>query len=73
MLTNKEKKWLLRIRDASRGSGMYPGEYVEFVPAKVQRSLLSKGLIGSFIPHNPVHKERLVTTHKGDELAREIE
>ena len=70
LLPAKELKWLQRIASASKGGGMYPGEREDFIPPKVRNALERKGLIERFIPHNPVHKERFVTTFGGEYLLK---
>lgn len=65
-MTEKDRKWLERICEASKpGSSMYCGELVDLVPGNVARRLENLGLISLSMPHNPSHKYRWVITSAG--------
>lgn len=58
-------KTLERVRTATDYTGGgYPGCHADESPAQFRR-LRTRGMIENFIPHNPVHKERVVITDKG--------
>jgi len=50
--------------------GMYPGGRYDLAPAQHSR-LERMGLVEPFIPHNPVHKERVTITLKGRSVLEE--
>lgn len=59
---SKRELRLLYLADSS--SGMYPGVQLDLAPKRFLK-LRNAGLIYEFVPHNPVHKYRAVTTDKG--------
>jgi len=62
----KDRKWLEHIETSSRiGSGMYPGTPCDFVPNGPANRLYRLGYISTFLPHNPVHKERWIISDEG--------
>lgn len=65
----KSKKILTWLKLSNMGSGMYPGERIDFAPRVFDR-LIRDGLCSLYIPHNPVHKERAVATERGREVLK---
>lgn len=63
MIRKKDIAWLRHAAFENLG-GMYPGEVWERCPSAYGR-LYKLGLVTTYIPHNPVHKERAVITDKG--------
>lgn len=60
----KDKKWLEQIKVLTDAhGGMYPGMTQDRLPHTVARRLGC--CIESYIPHNPIHKERWVITNEG--------
>lgn len=49
---------------------MYPGGRYDLAPVQ-HRKLERMGLVEPFIPHNPIHKERVTITDKGRAVLKE--
>lgn len=60
----KDRKWLTEIQQLTDHSGgMYPGMHYDLLPPTVAQRL--GGFIETYIPHNPIHKDRFIITEKG--------
>lgn len=64
-LNEKQLKALSSIRSSTDGYVIYPGIQQDLISSKVGAFLHRAGMIKSFIPHNPAHKERWVITMSG--------
>lgn len=61
----KQLKRLSFCRDLTDNpSGMYPGDHLDRAPA-IYGTLLNRGMVEVYTPHNPSHSERVVITEKG--------
>lgn len=54
----------LKLADSANSGGLYPGIQWDFARKRFAR-LRRLGLVEFFYPHNPVHKERALTTNLG--------
>lgn len=71
-LSAKHRKWLDLIKVSSGGmSSRYPGIHVDKIPPKAMRLFERLGYVEIFIPHNPVHKDRVIITYRGEEALAE--
>ena len=70
-LSEKQLKALSSIRSSTDVYVIHPGLQQDFISSKVSEFLHRAGMIESFIPHNPVHKERWVITTSGRAALRD--
>lgn len=64
MSLSPKDAYLLEAAAYEAGGGLYPGERWEQAPKRFG-SLYKRGLVDTYIPHNPSHKERAVITEAG--------
>lgn len=64
-ISKKLLRTLTNVRmETDNPCGMYPGGLFDLAPAQ-HGKLTRMGLVKPFIPHNPIHKERVTITESG--------